>query len=735
MNIKKLINNNKWNEIYKLIKNKKIDPYAEINNTNTIVHIAAINNDAKIIKYFLDYNKGPLEKSNDDGDTPIHLLASYGYIDLLKTCITKYPDFLNLLNNNNENIVNILYDDLDFIKFSSKYDSDIIDDSYGQNVMTKNIEKCASQKDKYYKIIKILLKKHKYNKNKNNNKDKDNSLLCDVIKLNRPYLTNLFIDHRLPSVESNFDINTKDRSYLTPFLYAVKNKDYKLMELLIKKGADINYNGPEGDYNPMIFAIENNDERMINILLDGKFNINNYNRYLETPLHYALAPNKESSHNNKNTLSNELLAKLIYLGDLNIKNIDGETPLHLLCKNHNWKNYTKIINNKQLDIFAENNKNKRPIDYLQGNYIYDFIDVVIDSYTNLIDGKINHISKCNNTKSEECKKELKKYIFKTKRSIPIVEDKLIMNSKINIITGNRALYGLFNADILHNVIYTVEMLKKYKNVAVPFQFYFKDKMINDKILMENNDLYKAQSELTISNLIKIYTDNFYELSPYLIIWKSADQYYINENLHIYIKKLMVQSIRFIVLKLTLVTSINTTHANILIYDKIKNTFERFEPYGDVPYLDSDKLDKVLEELGKKLFSAKYLSPKDIFGLMGFQSMSNDNLQSVKKLGDPAGYCLAWTFWYLEMRVNNPDLEPRELLKNSMKNIVDSKGVDRNQLFISFIRDYASNLDKMKNNFMINAGISKNNMYNLVLSNSDHKKILNKLAFEFKMLIK
>ena len=100
MNIKNLINNNKWTEIYSLIKNKKIDTYVELSGGNLIAHVAAINNDDQIIKYFLTHDKNVLIKSNEDGDTPIHLLANYGYTTLLKECINKYSDFLNLLNNN-----------------------------------------------------------------------------------------------------------------------------------------------------------------------------------------------------------------------------------------------------------------------------------------------------------------------------------------------------------------------------------------------------------------------------------------------------------------------------------------------------------------------------------------------------------------------------------------------------------------------------------------------------------
>lgn len=726
-NLKKLLNNNKWTKIFVLIKSKKIDPYTEINGGNTIIHMAATNNNSEIIKYFLNFDKDILMKSNEDGDTPIHLLASHGYTDLLKDCIIKYPEFLNLLNNNNENIPTILFDDLDFIKFISEKTklntiNIIIDDVNGENIITKNIIK-NKEKDKHYKIIKLLLK------NQKNYIANQKSLLCDSIKENKSYLIDLLL-------KSGYDVNKQDSAYLTPFLYAVKNKDYKLIDMLIKLDADINYSGPEGDYNPMIYAIDNNDERMINLLLSHNFNLKNHNRYLETPLHHIL---NETSK--KINLQPSTMAALIFHSDLNAKNVNGETPLHLLCRNFDWKNYRQIIGNKKLDIFIENNKNKRPIDYLKGDHLYDFIDIVVDSYTRLIEGKINHIDKCTNMKKKEkdaCKNELKKYIFKTKRSIPVVEDHLIMNNRIKIITGNKSLHGLFNSDILHNVIYTIAMLKKYKNIGVPFQYNFKDKMITDKSMMENSDMYKYPGELIISNLIKIYTENFYELSPYLIVWKGPNQYYINPTLKIYLKKLLYnKQIRFVVLKLTLVTG-SGTHANILIYDKIKNTFERFEPYGVVPYVDSDKLDMFLESWSKKTFNSKYLSPKDIFknvGNLGPQVISNDSQQNVQKLGDPSGYCLAWTFWYLEMRINNPDTLPADLLYNSMKSIIDKKGqIDSSQLFISFIRDYASDLDRLKNNFMINAGVKKNNIYNLVLSPDDHKKVLNKLAFEFKLLI-
>ncbi|QKF93829.1 ankyrin repeat protein [Fadolivirus algeromassiliense] len=709
MNIKKLINNNKWDKIYNLIIKKKINPEEIIANGNNIVHLAAINNNSKIINYFIDNNKQILNKSNDDGNTPIHLLAIYGYIDLLKQSIKKYPKFLDLLNNNNENIPNLLYNDAEFIEWVTKYkEFDIlIDDINGQNIITKNITESSTIKDTNYKIIKNMI---------NNNLDKimnyNDSLLCYAIQENKPHIAKLLI-------KKGYDINKKDRGYSTPFLYAVKNKNYELIELLINKGANINYNGAEGDNNPLIFAINNNDDKMINLLVDNGFNINNYNRNLETPLHYALY--------NKNTkLKPTTISKLLYYGDLNIKNTSGETPLHLLCKNQNWRNYNSIIKNKKMDIFIEDNRNKRPFDYIDGNGVYDFINLIVTSYSNQIDGQITSIDQCRkNPDSEICKHELKKYIFKTKRSIPIAEDQMIMGNKMKLIIGKNALHGLFNSDSLHNMIYTVIMLMKYKNLGIPYQYYFNDKFINDKIKITTNNLYSQPHEMVISDLVKIYNDYFFEIVPYLIIWRDSNRYFVHDDIHYHINKCLVsKNIRFILFKLTLVITPNSTHANIILYDKVKNTLERFEPYGVIPYLETNKLDEFIEQMGRKLINKDltYYSPKDIFGTIGFQTISNDSRHEVKKLADPAGFCLSWTFWYLEMRLNNPEIHPSEIIKQSKDKIINTSIADGDKMFITFIRNYASDLDKQKNQFMASAGIHINEMYNLLLTPNDQRKI-------------
>lgn len=729
VNIKKLINNNEWDKIYDFIKNNKIDAGYEISNGNTVAHIVALNNQEKIILYLLKHNSETLQKSNNDGNTPIFLLAIYGYINLLKKCISINNNSIDFTNNNDETIFHILYNDFDFIKWTLKKDNNIPLnlDIEGDNILTKNINDTQKINDVNYNIIHLIIDKYIDELNKNGH----DSLLCYAMRLGKQHVAELLIN-------GGYNVNKLDSRFQSPFMYATKQNNMVLVELLIKNKCDINYTGPEGDQNPLIWAIVTNNIQLINILLDNGFNVRLYNRYMESPLHYALA---------RNNLSPTIITKLLYYGDLNMKNIYGQTPLHFICMKHNWKYYYYVMETKELDIFVEDNKGKKPFDYLNGNYIYDFIDLAISSYTKLLNNNIQHIEECKaDAKNETCRVELRKYMFKLRRSIPIEEDSMIINQKIKDLyifnKTNDIQFNGFNSDSLHNMIYMICLLKKYPNVCIPFQYYFNDKYINDKILLNTTNLYKTSVEQVITDLVHIYFEYFYEILPYLILWRSANQYYIHPNLKFLLKKCIASpKIRFIILKLTLITSSTGTHANIIIYDKIKNTLERFEPYGVIPYLESNQLDKFIENMGREYINAnlKYYSPKDIFGTIGFQTISNDSNVEVKNIQDPVGFCLSWTFWYLEMRVNNPDIEPHIFIKREMENIIDGNIGNTNnnskRSFINYIRKYAGTLDEQKNNFMLNAGIDKNSIYNTVLSNGNQNKLLHYMEKEFHQLVK
>ena len=144
------------------------------------------------------------------------------------------------------------------------------------------------------------------------------------------------------------------------------------------------------------------------------------------------------------------------------------------------------------------------------------------------------------------------------------------------------------------------------------------------------------------------------------------------------------------------------------------------------------------ETKHKMFS--YLRPYDYMGNVSFQIISNDTDINTKKLGDPVGYCLAWTFWYLEMRVKNPDIHPKELISLTITDIINTnvhndEKVDHAYIFIDFIRNYASKLDNEKNNYLIKCNIPEKYIYNLIPRLQDELLISEKSIEIFNKIMK
>jgi hypothetical protein len=123
--------------------------------------------------------------------------------------------------------------------------------------------------------------------------------------------------------------------------------------------------------------------------------------------------------------------------------------------------------------------------------------------------------------------------------------------------------------------------------------------------------------------------------------------------------------RFLILPLTLKNKNNCKypspeedHTNMLLYDKETDIMERFEPHGNITtypnFYETTKLD---EEL-KKLFSGvKYLPPLESCPQIGPQTV-----EIAEKLLPNVRFCTIWSYWYINLRLANPDVENRVLLQ-------------------------------------------------------------------------
>jgi hypothetical protein len=144
------------------------------------------------------------------------------------------------------------------------------------------------------------------------------------------------------------------------------------------------------------------------------------------------------------------------------------------------------------------------------------------------------------------------------------------------------------------------------------------------------------------------------------------------------------------------------HANILIYDKKLNIMERFDSEGVIYLNMMDDFDEFLKNKFKKLVNRegfKYISPKDYGIINSFQKLSDEINTLKRKTGDVKGFCQAWVFWYVEMRILNKDIHPLKLVEKLL-----SKLIKMNSSILEYIRNYANDLRKKVYDFMIKSNI-------------------------------
>ena len=168
------------------------------------------------------------------------------------------------------------------------------------------------------------------------------------------------------------------------------------------------------------------------------------------------------------------------------------------------------------------------------------------------------------------------------------------------------------------------------------------------------------------------------------------------------------------------------HLNMLLIDIDNKTIERFEPHGDLyrgrtKYKDiNEKMDKSLKDISNKL-DLKYLPASEVCPVKkGFQSLEGiEKDQDIKlefKIRNKkvelkqGGLCALWSFLYMDLRLSNPELEPKDIIDKSLFKKVPPQFEDLSleqynalklrQLALSYI-EKTINMDKDILNFFKN----------------------------------
>lgn len=314
---------------------------------------------------------------------------------------------------------------------------------------------------------------------------------------------------------------------------------------------------------------------------------------------------------------------------------------------------------------------------------YMFKDKDIDFYIKNKDGKTALDYSKDKKLRDNIRKSYKLKRKKTKNDIIYIEEKVPVHT---------AFEGYF-WNVLSAVHY---ILSNYKNVGFPVckrqnkKVYDLDCLMCAKIEFFNKKNYKISSKFDecLKNVIK---------KDLIFIYLAVDYE-------------------------------DTSHANIIVIDNKNSKIERFEPYGSINNIKNLELDSFLKhklqtslkKYIKKKF--KYYRPFDYQNLYDFQHISNEYLRAIN---ESKGLCVAWTFWYLEHRILNHNIDAKILI-SKLKN----KLIKNNKLIIDIIRGYAEKLEQYKNKLLISYGIKKNEIYKLnYLKNQKdifYNKILNDL---------
>ena len=134
------------------------------------------------------------------------------------------------------------------------------------------------------------------------------------------------------------------------------------------------------------------------------------------------------------------------------------------------------------------------------------------------------------------------------------------------------------------------------------------------------------------------------------------------------------------------------HANYLIYDSNTKELERFDPNGFTPgeEYNPPNLEKKLKDLFNSNVQQgmieKVYTPLSFCPRKSFQYLQS--FESEQKPGDPEGFCAAWSAWYADTRLANPNKTRKQVVEMALTKFKDDEGS-----MTQYIRSYSVFIQK------------------------------------------
>jgi ankyrin repeat protein len=695
-----MVKNHQIQEIINFIdENPNFDYNIQDNNGVYFLYYVVSINDINLLKKILTTNI-KIDIIDDDGYSILFLPIKFGYNQQIKLLLEHNKNTIGIpiqtIMDKDGNIplhYSVIYNNSESFDLLLPESNFSITDKYGDNilhmaVMTKSLYFVK----KITEFIKDINLQNLYGE----------TVIHIATLMNQYEILKYLLSFK-------FDINIQTFQTLNTILhFACKFGSIEILKLLLDHNVDVNIQNMEGD-TPLHVSIFENKINFASVLMTNeksasRINVNLFNRELMLPLHIVLQNQPINFEN--------YLDLLLEKTNLNFQNNDGETCLHLICKLFLWKKYSHIIKNKKLDILIRDTSNIRPIDYIDEKDYDEFIDLVVESYIHRL---LLKKKKWSTEWENKCDIDTKQCYQKTKEKILNLIDKNNVDCyqrtypiKINT---KKCLKLSLDEQINFNTLVGSRM------DIIAGLLYLKNKYLNENIILDKFDINnRMMCNLYEKNMIPtLFNDCFFE--NYFIIWnQKTNQFFFNPD----IKNLIIKNkSKYVILYLEILfKNLVNRHANIIIYSKKTNEIERFDPFGSG---HDPELDVELEKFLLKMFpKVKYLSPKDYMSKVGFQQIDVNEIQN-DFIGDPEGYCVSWSIWYADMRLQYPTIQRTKLIKYIMQQINE-----KHLKYRSIIRNYSSNITTIRDEILDYAQLNINQYQNNLFTSEQFQLIIDKI---------
>jgi ankyrin repeat protein len=488
-------------------------------------------------------------------------------------------------------------------------------------------------------------------------------------------------------------------------LNSLKPKLLETIVFLLENGANpksVNYDGESILYYPNVWE---NDE-MFELFADKiDPNLINYNN--DTVLHNRILQPKFSKTKKEIQKHLRILTRMdsFYINYPNVFYYD--TLLHLYSSNDVWKDLESVLSKKYLNVYIENKDGYTPYSNIRQRDRQHFLTMVAKGYIYCLQNcpdavpvkewerkckrisgtfadikKLQQIAGTNVIGDREklCILVANKMISKEQQSVPKFRDrdvKLSVSSQTGSIKINWWTATAF--EIFFGLIY---LTKKYKGKGICFMEDYSFIKDPDRRYMSIHDLFE-------DNLTKFCFAWHNDILKYSPKFESA------------IKKC---SERFFVIPLALNYGRSMEgHFNSLLIDNTTKTIERFEPHGYKSswYHNYKQMDERLTAVFKKLLPGySYIDPEQYINRIGFQGYDSvTNKFDITQFVDMA-YCVVWSFWYIDLRLGNPDMSRNKAVELALLKIHTHFSSSK-----KFIMAYSNNILKPRDKILAACGIN------------------------------